>query len=167
MRKHLIVITMLLLPVAVRADFLDAEWAVKACEGWNQSEMLTTKLAKKWIKNDGDRGYKVIRMYRTECGEETQVQMTIVEQDGKATCEYGGLPDDKAFNKKQDYLMHATDDHWSCIGEANFGCGAMGAMMSGKLKFTGPKMEAMGVMKPFGAFLKLTGELGGEKTACN
>jgi putative sterol carrier protein len=43
----------------------------------------------------------------------------------------------------------------------------MGAMTTGKLKFDGPKMEAMGVMGPFNAFLKLTGTIGGEKGACN
>ncbi len=167
MKKYLLAIIFGLLPALAQAEFMDAAWAAQACEAWNQSEPLTVKLGKKWVKNDGDRGFKVIRMYRTECGEETAVQMTIVEQDGKASCSYGGQPDDKEFNKKMDYLMHATDDHWTCIGKSKFGCGAMGAMMSGKLKFTGPKMEAMSVMGPFGAFLKLTGEIAGEKTACN
>ncbi|MCB1754245.1 MAG: SCP2 sterol-binding domain-containing protein [Gammaproteobacteria bacterium] len=154
------------LPSLASAEFMDAEWAAAACEAWNANDALTTELAEKWMQNNGERGYKLVRMYRTECGEETQVQMTIAEQDGKAMCVYGGAPDDKAFNKKMDYQMHATDEHWTCIGAAHFGCGAMGAMMSGKLKFTGPKMEAMGVMKPFGEFLKLTGSLGGDKTPC-
>ena len=35
------------------------------------------------------------------------------------------------------------------MGEGAFGCGAMGAMTTGKLKFSGPKMETMGVMGPF------------------
>ena len=53
------------------------------------------------------------------------------------------------------------------MGEASFGCGAMGAMMSGKLKFNGPKMEAMSVMGPFNQYLQLTGKVPGEKGACN
>ena len=166
MKRILLAIAFAIAPMTAQADFMDAAWASEACEAWNDNETLTTKLGEKWIKNDADRGYKVVRMFRTECGEKAKIQLTLVEQDGKAICSYGGAPDDKVFNKKQDYLMHATDEHWTCIGTAKFGCGAMGAMMSGKLKFTGPKMEAMGVMKPFGAFLKLTGQLGGEKVAC-
>lgn len=167
MKKILAVLWFGFLPQLALADFMDAEWAAKACDAWNNNQVLTEKLGKKWIKNHGDRGYKLVRMYRTECGEDTQVQLTLTDKDGKAFCEYGGAPDDKAFNKKMDYLMHAKDKHWTCIGEGKFGCGAMGAMSTGKLKFTGPKGEAMKVMGPFGEFLKLTGTLGGEKTACN
>jgi putative sterol carrier protein len=42
----------------------------------------------------------------------------------------------------------------------------MGAMASGKLKFKGPKMEAMGVMGPFDSFLTMTGKVPGDKAAC-
>jgi putative sterol carrier protein len=42
----------------------------------------------------------------------------------------------------------------------------MGAMMSGKLNFKGPKVEAMKVMSPFENFLKLTGKVAGEKNEC-
>ena len=166
MKKVLSVFIICLLPQLASADFMDAEWAASACEAWNDNSVLTDELAKKWIKNDGDRGYKLVRMYRTECGEGTQVQLTLSEMDGKAQCVYGGEPDDKEFNKKMDYLMHAKDKHWTCIGAKKFGCGAMGAMMSGKLKFKGPKGEAMSVMGPFGQFLQLTGTLGGEKVPC-
>ena len=108
----------------------------------------------------------MIQMYRTPCGEDSKVQLNIEDKDGKALCTYGGAPDGKAFDKKMDYLMHAKDEHWTCMGAGKFGCGAMGAMSTGKLKFTGPKLEAMGVMGPFGAFLKLTGDIPGEKAAC-
>mgnify|MGYP002067681959 CR=1 FL=1 len=40
----------------------------------------------------------------------------------------------------------------------------MGEMMSGKLKFTGQKSEAMTVMGPFGSFLELTGSVAGTKS---
>ncbi len=42
----------------------------------------------------------------------------------------------------------------------------MGAMMTGKLKFEGPKGEAMGVMGPFNAFLTGTGKVPGDKESC-
>jgi putative sterol carrier protein len=42
----------------------------------------------------------------------------------------------------------------------------MGAMATGKLKFKGPKMEAMGVMGPFASFLELTGKVPSDRTAC-
>lgn len=65
-----------------------------------------------------------------------------------------------------DYLMHANDKDWTCMGAGSFGCGAMGAMMTGKLKFSGPKMEAMQVMTPFESFLQLTGKVAGNKGNC-
>lgn len=161
------VFSALLISASAQAAFMDAEWAGKACEAWNQSAPLTTELAgEAWLDNNAGRGYKMIQMYRTECGDGSKVQLNIENKDGKATCTYGGVPDGKAFDKKVDYLMHAKDKHWTCMGEGKFGCGAMGAMSTGKLKFTGPKMEAMGVMGPFGAFLKLTGQIPGEKSAC-
>jgi len=155
-------------PAIASAEFMDNDWAKQACDGWNASEVLTTELAgEPWMDNNGGRGYKLVQIYRTACGEDTKIQLTIEPKDGKAICTYGGAPDGKAFNKKKDYVMHATDKHWTCIGAGKFGCGAMGAMSTGKLKFTGPKLEAMGVMGPFGKFLRLTGEIGGEKTPCN
>ena len=81
-------------------------------------------------------------------------------------CTYGGAPTADAMDSSMDYVMHATDDDWNCMGKASFGCGAMGAMMTGKLKFEGPKMEAMGVMGPFNAFLQLVDEVPGDQGQC-
>lgn len=152
------------------AEFMDAAWAKQACDAWNADSTLTQGLVDtdgySWVGNDNKRGYKLIQMYRSECGEATKVQLNITLQDGKATCSYGGAPDGKAMDANYDYLMHATDADWTCMGEGKFGCGAMGAMMSGKLKFNGPKVEAMKVMTPFESFLKLTGKVAGTKTAC-
>jgi len=39
-------------------------------------------------------------------------------------------------------------------------------MMTGKLKFEGPKGEAMGVMGPFDGFLVATGSVPGDKAGC-
>jgi len=65
-----------------------------------------------------------------------------------------------------DYVMNATDEDWTCMGEGKFGCGAMGAMMTGKLEFEGPKVEAMSVVGPFDSFLQLTGKVAGDKSSC-
>ena len=40
--------------------------------------------------------------------------------------------------------MYCTDEDWTCIGEGKFGCGAMGAMMTGKLKFLAQKRQGHG-----------------------
>ncbi len=165
-RKTVLTVLLLGAPAFASAAFMDEEWAKKACDGWNASETLTTELGGDWMANNGGRGYKLVQMYRSECSPDTKIQLTIEPKDGKAICTYGGKPDGKAFDPKMDYLMHAKDKHWTCIGAGKFGCGAMGAMATGKLKFTGPKMEAMSVMGPFGAFLRLTGEIGGEKGEC-
>jgi hypothetical protein len=41
-----------------------------------------------------------------------------------------------------------------------------GAMMTGKLKFSRPKGEAIGVMGPFDSFLQLTGKVPGDTSSC-
>ena len=69
-------------------------------------------------------------------------------------------------NDAVDCLIDGTDEDWTCMGEGQFGCGAMGAMMTGKLKFQGPKGKAMGVMGPFDSFLTMTGKVPGDKAAC-
>ena len=42
----------------------------------------------------------------------------------------------------------------------------MGALMTGKLKCRGPKSEAMTVISPFEAFLRLAGIVPGDKSSC-
>lgn len=146
--------------------FMGAQWAAALCEAWNKSDTLTTKLAGSWIKNDAKRGYKIIQLYRTKCGAKSRVELDIAEKNGKAECIYGGAVKHPKLNDSVDYLMHATDEDWTCMGEGKFGCGAMGAMMTGKLKFEGPKLEAMGAMGPFDSFLLLTGKVPGDKASC-
>ncbi|MGF1547299.1 MAG: sterol-binding protein [Thiotrichales bacterium] len=158
----------LLLPGIVNAAvFMDTEWAKQACDKWNQSEPLTVELGgDAFAENNAGRGYKIIHLYRDHCGEGTRQQLTISSQDGKAICTYGGPPIERKLNPKVDYLMHATDDDWACMGKGQFGCGPMGAMMSGKLKFVGPKFEVMNVIGPFESFLRLTGAVAGDTGAC-
>jgi len=150
---------------SMASEFMDSSWAKQMCSAWNKSNTLKSGLSS-WAKNDNKRGYKLIQIYRSHCGVKSRVQLNIISKGGKAYCQSGGKPDGKKMNYSVDYLMNATDENWKCMGKASFGCGAMGAMMSGKLKFKGPKVEAMGVMGPFGSFLKLVGSVGkiGSKT---
>jgi putative sterol carrier protein len=145
---------------------MDATWANKVCKAWNQNNILVSKLGGSWVKNNAGRGYKIIQIYRDKCGESSKIQLLIKDKGGKAICIKGGKPDGKKVNSDVDYVMHASDKDWICIGKGSFGCGAMGAMTTGKLKFNGPKMEAMSVMGPFGDFLTLTGKVPGDKNSC-
>jgi putative sterol carrier protein len=149
------------------ATFMDADWAASACQAWNGTGELTAGLAgDAWAANDAGRGYKVIQIYRTQCGDASRVELQISGKDGTARCTYGGAKKTDTLDPAVDYVMNASDEDWACMGEGRFGCGAMGAMMSGKLKFKGPKGEAMGVMGPFDSFLVLTGKVPGDKSSC-
>lgn len=139
---------------------MSAEWTAQACDAWNKDATLTNGLAEKWIKNDKDRGYKIIHLYRTDCGEPTQTEMKIQAKDGKAMCVYGGAVQNAKMDYAVDYTMHATSEKWGEMGAGEYG--PMKAMMFGRLKFTGPKMEAMSVMGPFEAFLRLPGKIPGD-----
>ena len=142
---------------------MSAEWTAQACDAWNKDAVLTNGLGEKWIKNDKDRGYKIIHLYRTECGDTTKVEMKIMSKDDEAQCVYGGAVQNAKMDHSVDYTMHATTERWDQMGAGEYG--PMKAMMFGRLEFTGPKMEAMGVMGPFGAFLRLPGKIPGDK-AC-
>ncbi|NDP48191.1 MAG: sterol-binding protein [Sulfuriferula multivorans] len=142
---------------------MSAEWTAQACDAWNKDAELTTGLADKWIKNDAGRNYKIIHLYRTECGETSQTEMKIVPKDGKAQCVYGGAVQNAQMDYAVDYTMHATTARWDEMGAGEYG--PMKAMMFGRLKFSGPKVEAMTVMGPFEAFLRLPGKIPGDK-AC-
>jgi putative sterol carrier protein len=142
-------------------------WAQQICASWNKSKTLTTELAgENWMDNNNKRGYKVIHLYRANCPKSPRVELTISAKNNKAICTYGGAIKHKKINFDVDYLMFASDKDWQCMGAKEFGCGPMGAMMSGKLKFSGPKMEAMGVMGPFEDFLVLAGSKKANKKVC-
>ncbi|HMZ02659.1 MAG TPA: SCP2 sterol-binding domain-containing protein [Burkholderiaceae bacterium] len=151
-------------PLATAAPLMAPEWAAAACEQWNQTPTLMDGLADAWIRNDGGKGFKVIHVYRTDCGEATQVELRIGLRDGKARCLYGGKVETATMNPGMDYTMHATTARWGEMGRGEYG--PMKAMMFGRLEFTGPKMEAMSVMGPFEAFLLLVGKVPGETPAC-
>lgn len=148
------------------ATFMDSAWAAALCEAWNKNPTLTGELGGGWVENNAGRGFKTIHMYRKDCGLGSRVELKISSQDGKAICTHGGAVQNTSPDYDVDYLMYATDEDWTCMGEGKFGCGAMGAMTTGKLKFSGPKGEAMSVMGPFNDFLTLTGQVPGDKSSC-
>ena len=168
-RTHSAVLMVLAVTLSASANavtFMDAEWASQMCQAWNKSDLTTGLGGDAWAANNAGRGYKVIHLYREKCGEKSKVELEISDKDGKAHCSYGGAVKHAKPNYDVDYLMYATDEDWTCMGKGSFGCGAMGAMATGKLKFKGPKMEAMGVMGPFDGFLVTTGKVAGDKSAC-
>ncbi|MBP6778574.1 MAG: SCP2 sterol-binding domain-containing protein [Piscinibacter sp.] len=154
-----------LLAGAARAEPLMSDaWTAKACEQWNKTPILTDDLADKWIKNDGGKGFKVIQLYRTDCGEASRTELRVTRKDGKALCSYGGKVETVKLDSGVDYVMHASTARWTEMGRGDYG--PMRAMMFGRLEFVGPKMEAMGVMGPFESFLLLVGKVEGDTTAC-
>lgn len=145
---------------AQAAPLMSADWANQACQYWNTNPALTTELAEKWTKNDAGRGYKIIHMYRTDCGEATKVEMTISTKGGKTTCVYAGPIQHAELNYDVDYKMHAETKRWHEMGNGEYG--PMRAMMFSRLKFEGPKGEAMKVMGPFEQFLLIPGKVKGD-----
>lgn len=147
--------------------FMSGEWAVEACKGWNANKGLTEDLKKSgWVENNKGRAHKVMQIYRIECESSPRVELQITDKDGKATCTYGGWAktDPADLEKSVDYVMFAKDKHWKRMGSGKDG--PMKAMMFGRLKFKGPKLEAMGNMGPFGGFLRLTGEVDSDRSSC-
>jgi putative sterol carrier protein len=142
---------------------MSTEWTAQACDVWNNDPVLMDGLGDKWIKNNKDRGYKIIHLYRTDCGEATQTEMKIVPKDGKAICVYGGAVQNPKMDYAVDYTMHATTTRGNALGAGEYG--PLQPKMVGRLKFSGPKTEAMTVMGPFEAFLQLPGKIPGDQ-AC-
>ncbi|MCU0841849.1 MAG: SCP2 sterol-binding domain-containing protein [Thiobacillaceae bacterium] len=145
---------------AAAAPLMSGDWAAQACQSFNTNAILTNELGEKWIKNDGGRGYKIIQMYRTDCGDAVKAEMKIVPKDGKAFCAYGGKVTGTALDMGKDYIMHAETKRWREMGAGEYG--PMKAMMFGRLKFSGPKGEAMSVMGPFEQFMLLPGKVPGD-----
>ena len=142
---------------------MSAEWGTAACEAWNANPTLTDELVE-WGANDGGKGFKAMQVYRMDCNEAPTVELQISVQDGKSMCTYGGAVQTTDLDAKVDYVMYAKTKNWERMGSGKDG--AMKAMSFGRLKFDGPKMEAMSNMGPFGAFLKLTGDVEGDTGAC-
>ena len=142
---------------------MSAEWTAQACDAWNKDATLTDGLAEKWIKNDKGRGYKIVQMYRDDCGASSAVELKIIPKDGQAWCSYGGKPATPA-DYAVDFLMHASTANWESMGRGD--PGPMWAMVSGKLQFQGPRLVAMRAIKPFASFLLLVGKVPGSSATC-
>lgn len=144
---------------------MSADWAKDACAAWNNDPVLTDKLVESgWIKNDKGRGFKVMQLYRADCGDQPTAEMRISLKEGKAMCVYGGGLDTQALEMGSDYVMKADTGRWVEMGRGDYG--PMRAMMLGRLGFDGPKMEAMGNMGPFENFLLLVGKVSGDVGSC-
>lgn len=151
--------------LAQQPVLMSAEWAKAACDAWNADPILTERLVDTgWVKNDKGRGFKVMHLFRSDCGSGASAEMRIALKDGKAQCVYGGAVQTKALDVGADYLMSATTARWQEMGRGDYG--PMRAMMFGRLEFAGPKMEAMGNMGPFGNFLLLVGKVAANGGTC-
>jgi putative sterol carrier protein len=135
------------------------------CDAWNADELMTKGLAdSEWVDNDGDKGFKIIQLYRKDCPDSPHVEMQFERQDNKAMCVYAGKVENPDLDRSADYEMFADTKRWIEIGNGDYG--PMKAMMFGRLKFKGPKIEAMGNMGPFKNFLLLFGHFPSDPTVC-
>ena len=72
--------------------------------------------------------------------------------------------DSGELDLKVDYIMHAKTKRWDEMGAGKYG--PMKGMMLFRLKFSGPKLEAMGNMAPFTNFLLLAGSVPSDSATC-
>jgi putative sterol carrier protein len=144
---------------------MSTEWGVAACAAWNADPVLTKQLAESgWIKNDKGRGFKVMQVYREDCGDKPTAELRVSLKDGAAHCVYGGAVQTTKLESGADYVMFAETKRWQEMGRGEYG--PMKAMSFGRLGFKGPKMEAMGNMGPFANFLLLVGKVKSDATTC-
>lgn len=144
---------------------MSPQWAEQACEAWNKEPKLTGALFESgWIKNDAGRGFKVMELYRGDCGQTPTAEMRVAAKDDKAICVYGGAVQTAQLDSGADYVMSADTPRWLEMGKGDYG--PMRAMMLGRLDFSGPKLEAMGNMGPFSSFLLLVGKVQSDPSRC-
>jgi putative sterol carrier protein len=144
---------------------MSAEWGAAACAAWNADPVLTRDLVESdWIKNDKGRGFKVMQVYREDCGDQPSAELRVSLKDGKAECTYGGAVQTAKLDSGADYVMYAETTRWLEMGRGEYG--PMKAMTFGRLGFKGPKMEAMGNMGPFSNFLLLVGKVSSSTDTC-
>ncbi len=146
-----------------QTEMMSAAWAKSACDAWNAEPVLTDELIKSgWMKNNANRGFKVMQVYRSDCRESPRVELRVSEQGGKARCVYGGKIETSKLDLTADYVMHAQTPRWQEMGRGEYG--PMRAMLFGRLQFDGPSFEAMDNMGPFEKFLLLVGKVPGDAT---
>lgn len=144
---------------------MSEEWARAACEAWNADAVLPVKLHESgWAANNKKRGYKRLRIARTDCPASPAVELRIEPRDNRAQCVLGGKAQPPDLDTDVEYSMTAETRRWHEMGRGEYG--PMRAMMFGRLSFDGPMGEAMGNMGPFESFLLLVGKVPAEATAC-
>ena len=141
---------------------MSAAWVQGMCEAWNGEPGLTDNLDG-WIKNDKGRGYKLMRIYRRDCPQSPWIEMKIAKSDDGVVCLDGGWATSEELTRA-DYVMFADTVRWQEMGAGEYG--PMKGMMTGRLKFEGPKFEAMRNMGPFTNFLLLVGKVPGSVDSC-
>ena len=157
--------TALVKPAGDLQPLMSIEYIKQFCDAWNADELMTKGLAdSEWVDNDGDKGFKIIQLYRNDCPDSPHVEMQFERQDNKAMCVYAGKVENPELDRSADYEMYADTKRWIEIGNGDYG--PMKAMMFGRLKFKGPKIEAMGNMGPFKNFLLLFGKFPSDPTVC-
>jgi len=145
--------------------FMSSDWAEATCEAWNKSQDLTAGLGESgWAENNGEKGYKIMKIYRSDCETAPQVELHISYEGGLAKCTYGGAATGANLSKKVDYTMWADTGRWQEMGRGDYG--PMKAMLTSRLKFSGPQWEAMGNMGPFAKFLTLVGAVPSDANSC-
>ena len=150
---------------AAPTALMSSEWAAKACDAWNQEPTLTDKLQESgWVDNDAEQGYKVIHLYREDCADSPTAELRIGVEQNKAMCLYGGAVETTDLNTDVNYVMYADTERWQQMGNGEYG--PMKAMLFRRLKFIGPKFEAMRNMGAFGSFLLLVGKVPADMTQC-
>ena len=158
-------VTFLVAPASIvqaQPALMSAEWVEGMCDAWNAEPGLTQNLDG-WIENDRERGYKLMRIYRRDCPESPWVQMKTAKTGDGVLCVESGWATDEELTGA-DYVMFAETSRWQEMGEGLYG--PMKGMMTGRLKFKGPKFEAMRNMGPFSNFLLLVGKVPGDVDAC-
>ena len=148
--------------VQAQSALMSAEWVEEMCAAWNAEPELTQNLDG-WIENDEERGYKLMRIYRRDCPESPWVQMKIAKNGDGVVCVESSWASDEELTGA-DYVMFAETSRWLEMGEGLYG--PMKGMMTGRLKFQGPKFEAMRNMGPFSNFLLLVGKVPGAVDVC-
>ncbi|PTU29171.1 SCP2 sterol-binding domain-containing protein [Stenotrophobium rhamnosiphilum] len=144
---------------------LSPEWAAQACDAWNKDPILTKELVKsKWASNDGGHGYKAIQIYRNDCENSAWVELQIAQKGELAQCIYGGKIKTTKLTSGVDYVMNASTQNWVEMGKGEYG--PMKAMMTTRLRFKGPMIEAMNNMVPFESFLLLVGKVEADASTC-
>ncbi|MCS7263154.1 MAG: SCP2 sterol-binding domain-containing protein [Aquificaceae bacterium] len=160
MRRVLLAFTLTVGTVYATPVFMDGEYAKALCELWNKTPQLSEQLGKSesWMSATERRLF----IYREECGDSRQIQLTIRNEGGRAQCVYGGPAKDR--RGKEDFLMYAETRRWLEMGKKEYG--PMKAMMLNRLKFEGPKGVAMKNMGPFEAFLDMVDNAPHDASRC-